>query len=103
MAQMTQVLDALRAAQAAPSSPVRASGCGRAYVCVSGDKATIKAVAAACKTLGLIFQRVGYGVGSNAIYIGYDNCDGRALGRSEVFAKVLNDHGISAYPDAASD
>jgi hypothetical protein len=99
-----QVLDALKAAQAAPFTPARASGCGRAYVCISSsDRALVKAVKDACKTLGLIFTPKGYGVGRNAIYIGYDNADGRALGRSKVFAEVLNAHGISAYDDAACD
>lgn len=107
MAQMTEtnVLDALRAAQAAPSTPARISGCGRAYVCVgTSDKALVKALASACKTLGLLFDAKGhYGVGRNSIYIGYDNADGRALGRSKVFAEVLNKHGIPAYDDAAAD
>lgn len=99
------VLEALKAAKDAPFVPARISGCGRAYVCVSGsDKDLLRAVAAGCKKLGLIFNRKGlYGVGRNAIYIGYDNADGKALGKSEAFAKALSDRGISAYHDAASD
>lgn len=87
----------------APYVPAQASGCGRAYVCVSGDRALIRKVKAGCKELGLVFNTQGYGVGKNAIYMGYDNADGRALGRSRAFAAVLSEHGISAYDDAASD
>ncbi len=98
-----QVRAAISAAKVAPFVPARASGCGRAYVCLSGtDKATLRHVAQVCADLGLIFQRKGYGV-SNAIYIGYDNADGHALGRAEAFAQVLCDQGISAYMDAVAD
>lgn len=99
------VLKALVEANAAPFAPARISGCGRAYVCVGGlDKAGTKVLAEACKALGLLFNPKGhYGVGRCSIYIGYDNADGRALGKSKVFAQVLNQHGIPAYDDAASD
>jgi hypothetical protein len=100
---MDMVYEALCAAHAAPFTPARPSGCGRAYVCVTADKATVKAVAAACKRLGLRFLSKAYGSGCNAIYIGYDNCDGRALGKSEAFAAVLNERGIPAYADAVGD
>lgn len=99
------VYEAIVAANGAPYTPARASGCGRAYVVIcTGDKAILKSVAAACEKLGLLFSRKGhYGTGGNSIYIGYDNCDGRALGKSQAFAQVLNDHGIKAYSDAVSD
>lgn len=98
-------LDVLRAAKEAPSTPLRSCGCGRAYVCVSTtDRVLLRHVAAACKALGLLFERKGhYGVGANSIYIGYDNADGRALGRAAAFAAVLNQNGIHCYTDAASD
>jgi hypothetical protein len=72
---------------------------------VSGsDKALLKAVAAGCKKLGLLFERKGhYGVGRNSIYMGYDNADGRALGKADAFAKALTDRGIRAYSDAKED
>ncbi|MDQ3170319.1 MAG: hypothetical protein M3Q55_09305 [Acidobacteriota bacterium] len=100
-----EVLAILRAAHAAPVAPVRASGCGRAYVCVStSDKDLLKAVAVACKALGLLFERRGhYGTGSNSIYIGYDNCDGRAIGKSIAIAAALSAAGIPAYDDAVAD
>lgn len=97
------VLASLKEAHAAPSTPQRASGCGRAYVCISADRATVNAVAASCKTLGLLFLRKNYGAGGNAIYIGYDNGTGGPLAKAEAFAKVLNDKGIRCYTDAASD
>jgi len=78
-------------------------GCGRVYVCVSGDKATINAVAAAAKKLGLIFQRKAhYGLG-NALYIGYDNADGRAIARGEAIAESLTKAGLPAYMEACGD
>lgn len=99
------VLKVLRAANDATYVPQRPSGCGRAYVCVgTSDKKTVAALESACAALGLLFSRKGhYGVGRNSIYIGYDNADGKALAKSEAFAKVLKDHGLPAYADAAAD
>lgn len=99
----SQVLAALRAAQATPFTPERPTGCGRAYVIVSGDRATINAVAAGCKTLGLMFLRKAYGTSGNAIYMGYDNADGRALAKAKAFATTLKAHGLRAYDDAVGD
>ena len=99
------VMQAILAAKGAAFTPARASGCGRAYVCISScaDRKTVNAVAKACKAIGLLFLRRAYGTSGNAIYIGYDNCDGRAIGRSEVFAGVLREHGIACYSDAVGD
>ncbi len=99
----SQVLAALKAAQAAPFTPERPTGCGRAYVIVRGDRATINTVAAGCKTLGLMFLRKAYGTSGNAIYIGYDNADGRALAKAKAFAATLKVHGVDAYDDAVGD
>lgn len=102
----TFVLEALVAAKAAPfTSPGRGYGCGRAYVCVSSSngRATINAVSAACKALGMIFNRKGYNVGPNAIYIGYDNAKGDMIAKSEAFAAALNAKGIACYADAGED
>jgi hypothetical protein len=49
------------------------------------------------------FQRKGYGVGSNAIYVGYDNASGGPLGKAQAMAEVLKAHGLSAYDDAQAD
>lgn len=99
----SQVLAALKAAQAAPFTPERPTGCGRAYVIVGGDRATINAVAACCKTLGLMFLRKAYGTSGNAIYMGYDNATGRELAKAKAFAATLKAHGLSAYDDAVGD
>ena len=96
----TILAEATIASLSAP--PLRGSGCGRAYVCVSGEKAEITAVAAVCKKMGLLFQRKGYGV-SNAIYMGYDNCDGRALAKAKAFAEACAARGLRAYDDAVAD
>jgi hypothetical protein len=105
-----QLVAALNVANAAPFQPARTSGCGRAYVCVMGvgdnkkeNKAYMKLVAAACKEVGLMFLDKNYGAGGNAIYMGYDNADGRALGRAAAFAKALNAAGVRCYEDAAQD
>lgn len=96
--------DAVKAASEAPYvSPGRGYGCGRAYVSIDADKATINAIAAACSRLGLIFQRKAHYGLRNAIYIGYDNADGRAIAKSQAFAAELNKRGIKAYDSAESD
>jgi len=100
---MVEIVEALKAANAAPYTPARASGCGRAYVVVSAPKPELKLIAAACKEVGLMFLKEAYGTTGNAIYIGYDNADGRALGKSDAFAKVLNERGIRCYTDAVAD
>lgn len=96
--------EALKAAKEAPfERPERGYGCGRAYVCVSGERTLINAVALACKELGLIFQRkAAYGL-RNAIYIGYDNSTGVELAKAKAFAHELKKHGIDAYDDCGSD
>jgi hypothetical protein len=103
MLNKTQIADALKAAMSAPFTPARPSGCGRAYVCVSGDKTEIKAFADACKAQGHMFLKKAYGTGGNALYVGYDNADGRALGRAEVIAAELTKRGLRAYSDAVGD
>jgi hypothetical protein len=104
MLSKVEVLEAVKAAAQAPVGPAKpAGGCGRAYVCVSGERPIINAVSAACKKLGLLFLRKAYGAGSNAIYCGYDNCDGRALAKAEAVAAKLNEKGLRAYVDAVAD
>jgi hypothetical protein len=101
----TEIADALRAAMALPSTPKTGptGGCGRAYVCVSGERAEINAFAAACKDQGHMFLRKAYGTSGNALYVGYDNADGAALARSEVIAAELNRRGLRCYADAVGD
>ncbi len=103
-ARVTAVLLAANAAPRKESYGPR-GGCGRAYVCISSTngRKTINAVAAACKALGLMFLRKAYGVGNNAIYIGYDNATGTMLAKSDAFAEALNAQGIACYTDAHGD
>jgi len=98
-----EVKSALEAANAAPFGSSPACGCGRAYVVVSAPKEEVKMVEAACKAMGLMFLKRAYGTSGNAIYIGYDNADGRALAKSHAFAKVLNERGIRCHSDAVED
>lgn len=98
-----QITEAVHLANTAPYAPAPAGGCGRAYVILTGPKEQIKLVVKACTALGLMFLKKAYGTAGNAIYIGYDNADGRALGKSEAFAQALNEHGVPCYADAVSD
>jgi len=94
----------LSEAYAQKCSPAeRAYGCGRAYVCVFGlDKKEMRLLAKAAEQLGFLFQTTGYQV-ANALYVGYDNADGRALARAEVIANYLTAKGVQAYVEAVSD
>lgn len=104
MLSKTEVVAAVTAAMAAPvAAPSRAYGCGRAYVCVSEDRATVNAVAAACRTLGVLFVRKNYGAGSNAIYCGYDNADGRATAKANAVQASLKAAGLRCYVDHGED
>jgi hypothetical protein len=91
--------EALNAAAVAPRE--RGIGCGRIYVSVSSEHA--KGVAKAAKKLGKIFQKCSHYGTSNALYVGYDNCDGRALAQGTAIVKVLKAHGISCYRDECGD
>lgn len=83
------------------ASPERGIGCGRVYVCV--DKAHASGIKKAAKDAGLIFEgRSHYGA-SNALYIGYDNCDGRALAKGTAMVAALNAKGIGCYRDEQGD
>ena len=94
---------ALKTAMQAPFVPARPSGCGRAYVIVSGTKDELKAFAVAAKAQGLLFLKKAYGTSGNALYIGYDNGDGRSLAKSQAVAESLKAFGLRAYADAVGD
>lgn len=91
--------EALQAAAAA--FPERGIGCGRIYVSV--DKEHARGIAKAAKALGKIFQKRSHYGTSNALYIGYDNCDGRALAQGTTVVNVLKSHGIGCYRDECGD
>lgn len=80
-------------------------GCGRAYVCLSmsESKETLQAFRKAAEALGLRYLDRAYGVGRRAVYIGYDNADGRALAQAEAIAKNLRSIGVDCYDDAMGD
>ena len=103
--EMQAALAAVDAALAAKASaaPARASGCGRAYVALMGDKAQLKAIAAACKARGVRYLPKPHGVGGPAIYVGYDNCTGVEVGQSVAMAGALNRAGVQCYDDAVGD
>lgn len=100
-----QILAALTSAFAVspPAKIGPTGGCGRVYVSVTGDRATINGVAAAAKKLGIIFQRKAHYGMRNALYVGYDNASGRLLAKGEAVAEALTAAGIPAYMDAHGD
>ena len=100
------VFEAVKAAYEAPyEAPARGYGCGRAYVRLSSVNSpkTVNAVSAAAKKLGKLFLRKVYGAGSNGLYVGYDNADGKALAKAEAMAKALSARGIPAYSVGVED
>lgn len=97
--ELTQILTE---AFAKPISAERAIGCGRIYVAIS-DKEAAKNVAKAAKKIGKIFDKRSHYGTSNALYIGYDNCDGIALARGTAVVAALKAAGISCYRDEHGD
>jgi len=99
-----EIVNAIQQGLAAPTTGTR-SGCGRAYVCLSkkSDRTTLKLFKEAAKAVGLLYLNKAYGVGDRAIYVGYDNADGRALAQAEAIAKNLRNLGLDVYDDAMSD
>lgn len=96
------VTEVLALAKNKPVQPERGIGCCRVYVSVM-DKAKAKEVAKAAKALGMIFQKKGYAGATNVLYVGYDNCDGRALARGAAVVDALNGIGIECYRDEYAD
>ena len=97
-----QIEETLTVAMATVVRPEPGIGCGRIYVLIS-DKDQAKLVGKAAKNLGLIFlKKSNYGT-SNAIYIGYDNCDGIALAKGTAVAKALNAIGVVCHRDEVAD
>ncbi|MGA7122343.1 MAG: hypothetical protein WBY94_19730 [Polyangiaceae bacterium] len=99
------VFEAVRTANELRVAPARIGGCARIYVTLGGkpSKDLVKHIEASCKRLNLIFQRKAYYGLTNAIYIGYDNADGRALAKGEAFAAELTRRGIQAYVEGCAD
>lgn len=85
-----------------PVPAERGIGCGRIYVVIS-DKAHVPGVRKAAKKLGKIFQGKSHYGDSNALYVGYDNCDGNALARGTAVVEALKAAGISAYRNEHGD
>lgn len=81
------------------STPSRGNivGCCRVYVSVSIDKKNVKNLEEACKNYNIIFQKKSYYGDLNAIYVGYDNCDGISIGKAEKLVEIFKNNGISAF------
>ena len=92
MANERKITNALQHAFSIPVSPERGIGCCRVYVTVS--KGSASAVAKAAQAINKTFQRKAHYGMSNALYIGYDNCDGEALARGTAVVRALQALGI---------
>lgn len=92
----------LKAAFEAPVTRESGIGCGRIYVAIV-EKEHVAGIKKAAKTLGKIFQAKSHYGTSNALYIGYDNCDGIALARGTAIVTALKAAGIAAYRDEQGD
>lgn len=78
---MTDHKAILQAGLAKAIQPAKKIGCCRVYV--TFDKADAKGVEKAAANLGKRFQKKAHYGLSNALYVGYDNCDGVAIARAE--------------------
>lgn len=97
-------MDYVAILQSALSKPViaeRSQGACRVYVSVGAEHA--KKMAAAAKKLNKDFQKKTYYGTSNAIYIGYDNFDGKALAQGAAVVEALQAAGIQCYRDEQGD
>lgn len=113
------IKDAIKSGLLKYESVEQFGGCGRVYVCCNADyvkhkdfdakilsklsSAIGKNVSLAVKDLGMIFNFGLYGIGNNAIYIGYDNADSIAWSKAVQVAKNLRELGIGAYEEGQGD
>ena len=74
----------------------RPVGCCRVYVSICDD-GQAKEIAKAARKLGLDFQKRSYYGAKNALYIGYDNLDGKELARGSAVVAALEAAGIACY------
>jgi len=89
-------VELLREAFTKPVVAERPIGAARVFVAIS-DPAQAKAVAKAARKLGKTFQAKTYYGDRNALYIGYDNFDGRDLARGTAVMLALQAAGIQSY------
>lgn len=82
--------------------PERAIGCCRVYVSITDDAAA-KEIAKAAKKLGRLYQKRSHYGARNALYIGYDNCDGFSLARATAVVETFKAAGIACYRDENGD
>lgn len=92
MATERVITNALQHAFSIPVTPERGIGCCRVYVTVS--KGSASAVAKAAQAINKTFQRKAHYGMTNALYIGYDNCDGIELARGTAVVRALQALGI---------
>lgn len=82
----------------------RGFGCGRAYVCLTKvPTKVLNAYKQGAERAGLRYIGKAYGAGDRAIYVGYDNSDGRALAQAKAIAEKIQALGLPAYYDGADD
>lgn len=99
---VNSVIAAIDAAFHQSLAPERGIGCCRVYVCIR-DKEAAKLVAKAAKVRGKIYQKKAHYGLREALYVGYDNCDGRALATGTALVAALKAVGIAAYREEGAD
>jgi hypothetical protein len=99
---MTTIVETIREAMTRPCSPERAIGCCRVYVSIV-DATQARGVAHAAKVLNMRWQKRSHYGDSNALYIGYDNCDGQALARGAAVVEALKAAGINCHRNEHGD
>jgi hypothetical protein len=96
----TILAEALEAAAAAPAE--RACGIGRVYVVIV-DREHTRGIATAAGKLGRIWQKKAHYGMTNALYVGYDNHDGKTMAQGTAIVATLAKYGIKAYRDEHGD
>lgn len=85
-----------------PVAPERPMGACRVYVSIL-DADMAKLVSKAAKKLGKDFQKKSYYGDRNALYIGYDNFDGKDLARGSAVVAALKAAGIDCVRCEGAD
>ncbi len=102
-----KIREAILSGRACPP-PERPNGCCRVYVYVDTDdaaqaRAVSKVMAEAAQGLATPWLKKPYGVGCDALYVGYDNASGLALAMGRKICNALREIGVRAYREEIMD
>lgn len=102
-----KIREAILTGRACPP-PEQPIGCCRVYVYVDTDdaaqsRAVSKVMAQAAEGLATPWHKKPYGVGCDALYVGYDNATGLALAMGRKICNALREIGVRAYREEIMD